>query len=166
MMQKSLQKQGPSLRISHQSETILLRRAVAELQLELLELKKNINTLDKADKKIVLLSNGQHHYISLSDIIYCAADGNYTKVYIHQDTHSNQDQSRCILLSKTLKSTVDLIDSTDFIRCHQSYVINKKYVIGYSSRKGLWLTLSNEKSIPVSRRNKTWVVDLLLTLNF
>ena len=159
-MQKSLQKQAPQLRISHQSETILLRRTVAELQLELLELKKNINTMNKADKKVVLSSNGQHYYIPLSDIIYCAADGNYTNVCFHQDTNSHEDQSRCILISKTLKSAVDLMDSDDFIRCHQSYLINKKHVTGYNSRKGLWLTLSNEDSIPVSRRNKTRVLAL------
>jgi two-component system LytT family response regulator len=166
MTQKSIQKQAPQLRISHQSETILLRRIVAEIQLELMELKNNINTVDKVDEKVVLLSNGKHHYISLNDIIYCEADGNYTKVYIRQDTTSNQDQSRSILIFKTLKSTGDLLDSGAFIRCHQSYMINKKYVTGYNSGKGLCLTLSNDKSIPVSRRNKTRVLALLVKLNF
>ena len=86
MIQKSLQKQPSQLRISHQSETILLRRAVKELQLELLELKKSINMVDNANNKVALFSNGQHYYIPLDDIIYCAADGNYTKVYFYQNT--------------------------------------------------------------------------------
>ena len=66
IMQKLLQKELPQLRVVHQSEVLQLRRALADLQTEVLELKKNINgTNTQADpRKILLSSNGQHHLIS------------------------------------------------------------------------------------------------------
>jgi two-component system LytT family response regulator len=170
----------PQLRVAHESEVLLLRRALSALQAELLELKKNMNvsTIKSADRKVVLSSNGQHHLILLNDIIYCEAEGNYTKVFIQQENKPEAEpfslrsagrRSRSLLISKTLKSTIDLIASgglpakqacrqAGFIRCHQSYFVNKNHVIGYGSNNGLHLKLSTGKCIPVSRRNRKVVL--------
>lgn len=42
-----------------------------------------------------------------------------------------------------------LLPSCDFMRCHQSYIVNRKYVLSLSSEE---LVLINQRRIPVSRR--------------
>ena len=65
------------------------------------------------------------------------------------------------MISKTLKSIKDLISSDEFIRCHQSFLVNKTHVKGYVNNDGLQLAMSDEKHIPVSRRNKKLVLTLI-----
>ena len=162
-MQNILTKQAPHLRISHQSEVLILRQELATLQAEMKEIKQQMNQSNTTSRprKITLSSNGQHHFIALDDILYCEADGSYTKVFIRQKNSTLTSaplSQRIILISRTLKSMNNLISSSDFIRCHQSYLVNKKHVAGYESKNGLHLKLSDENIIPVSRRNKKEVL--------
>ena len=87
--------------------------------------------------------------VAIFDILYCKSEGNYTTFYL-----INSDK---ILVSKPMKKILELLSETDFIRCHQSYVVNKAHVVRYN-KQGI-LVMSTEAKVPVSSRRKDFVLE-------
>jgi DNA-binding LytR/AlgR family response regulator len=75
--------------------------------------------------------------ISLEDITHIEALGRY--LYIHD----NKNSYKCI---KSLKTTLNDL-SDDFVRCHNSYIVNMNYIQSIS-RTGCVLT--NNMNLPIS----------------
>ncbi len=140
---------APTLRVSYQSEVISLRQQLLEMQKELKMLK---TPRDQRQEKIAIPYEGGYQFVSSRDIMYCQADGNYTSIVMEQKT---------IVISKTLKSVCSLMANTSFIRCHQSYFVNPDKISGYSLKDGLTLQLTNNMSVPVSRRKKEQVLQVI-----
>ena len=89
----------------------------------------------------------------LSSIVYCEAKGNYAQVHLYP---KNQ-----ILISKTLKKLVDMIDHPDFCRIHKSYYINMNYIVSYNRSENI-VELKNGTYLPVSvRKNESFVKKLV-----
>ena len=87
--------------------------------------------------------------LALQDFIYATADGNYTTVFYWRD---GQVQKRLLRLS--LKNVAQqLADFEDIIRCHRSYVVNKRQIEDISGNaRSLNLRMADgTASIPVSR---------------
>jgi two-component system LytT family response regulator len=94
-----------------------------------------------------LLIEGVHnvHYISLSNIIYCEANNNWTKVYtLGQKTYE---------VCQTLKQIEERIHSEDFFRTHRSYLVNLLFVKEITGSYEL-LKLVEEYTIPIARRRR------------
>lgn len=104
--------------------------------------------------KIPLSFSTKTLYVEPEEIIYCKSDGNYTEVYL-----KNGDKE---VLSKKLKDVESLIGETVFLRVHNSYLVNMKYLKEFIKTDGSYLILENGASIPVSRTKKA---DLLHFLN-
>ena len=104
---------------------------------------KNIN------KRIVLKTADTVFAIHEDDILYCKSEGNYTTFY-----SSITDK---IVITKSAKKVEELLSEQKYVRCHQSYLVNKKHVIKYS-KKG-FLVLKNEIKIPVSSRRKEYTLE-------
>jgi two-component system LytT family response regulator len=84
--------------------------------------------------------------IEQEDILYCKADGRYTKIFIGKDNS--------ILASKLLKDVESSLPSKNFCRIHHSYLINLNHLTGIKNHKKLILKENIE--IPIARRrNKT-----------
>lgn len=94
--------------------------------------------------RIVLKTSDSIYAMDQDDILYCHSEGNYTTVYTQK--------SNKILVSGHIKKLEELLPPHIFIRCHQSYIINKNHVLKYSKRGHL--LLKNETKIPVSSRRK------------
>ena len=103
---------------------------------------KDINT----DPKIALIINKQTRYISISEIIRCQADNNYTEVYL-------KDGSKAIL-SKTLKDFEEMLNGFGFLRCHHSHLVNINYIRGIQGPGFNKILLNNDFLIPISRMKK------------
>lgn len=101
-------------------------------------------------KRIVLNTADLLHIVDLNDITYCLADGAYT--------HFHFTDRKPILVSKTLAHFENIIDSNQFIRTHQSYLVNMRHVTQFDKRNGGSLVLANEIEIPVSTRKKEEVL--------
>lgn len=86
----------------------------------------------------------------ISDILYCEADNNYTKIYM-------ADLSRH-LVTKPLSYFDSILGNCNFIRIHKSYLVNLNHIIAYSKADGGFVTLSNDQKIEISKRKK----DILL----
>lgn len=99
-------------------------------------------------KRIVLKTMENVYVVYEDDILYCKSDGNYTTFYTQK--------SEKILVSKPIKKALELLSDDTFIRCHQSYLVNKKHVVRYN-KQGV-LIMNTEIKVPVSSRRKEYVI--------
>lgn len=65
------------------------------------------------------------------------------------------------MVSKKIKDVLDLFSSQDIIRVHQSFLININYVKEYIKNEGYYLKLDNNITIPVSKPNRTYLLDVI-----
>ncbi|EDP72170.1 response regulator [Flavobacteriales bacterium ALC-1] len=100
-------------------------------------------------KRIVLKTLDNVYVVYEDDILYCKSEGNYTTFYTQK--------SEKILISKPMKKALELLSDDIFIRCHQSYLVNKKHVVRYN-KQGV-LVMNSEVKVPVSSRRKDYVID-------
>ena len=81
-----------------------------------------------------------------NDIITCHSTDNYTTL--------NLVNGEKVMASKTIRHYEDILTPLGFIRPHQSYLINTKYIQQYSKKDGGFLIMSDNSAIPVSRNKK------------
>ena len=98
------------------------------------------------NKKIALPTQEAIRYVDISSIVRCEASNNYTFIFL-------QDGEK-ILIAKTLKEYADLLPSTEFLRTHQTHLVNKNYIKSWLKEEGGTLLLTNGTTIPVSRVNR------------
>jgi two-component system, LytTR family, response regulator len=104
------------------------------------------NPRDKANKIPLPILNG-FQFITISSIIYCEADEDYTYVYL------NDNQK--ITVSKSIKEFEDLLTEYDFFRIHHSFLINRNFIKKYIKGEGGTVLTEHGVELPVSRRRKT-----------
>ncbi|QZE15191.1 LytTR family DNA-binding domain-containing protein [Halosquirtibacter laminarini] len=75
--------------------------------------------LDEEAKELVVKTIDQIYYIQIKDIVMLQSEGAYTRI-------STKDTT--ILASKHLKYYEQLVSPYGFIRTHQSFVVNKRFV--------------------------------------
>jgi len=100
-------------------------------------------------KRIVLKTLENVYVVYEDDISYCKSEGNYTTFYIKK--------SEKILVSKSIKKVLELLSEDVFVRCHQSYLVNKKHVVRYN-KQGV-LVMDSQAKVPVSSRRKDYVIE-------
>jgi len=101
-------------------------------------------------KKIIINTVKEKHIVNVNDILYCQSEGAYTKIIT---TNSN------ILASKNLKHFQELLPEENFIRTHQSFLVNKTVIISIKNNN---LLLINDTEIPISSRRKSEINTILL----
>ena len=104
-------------------------------------------------KNIALPTSEGYSFVSIDDIIYVKAESNYCWVFI-----KNGDK---FLLSKTLKSLEMMLTGNQFVRVHQSFVINLDYAEKYVKGQGGYLIMKNSEQIPVSRARREVLIEIL-----
>lgn len=101
---------------------------------------------DKTQLRIAIPGNKETIFISPDSILFCKADNNYTVFYLQEsDKHTS---------SKPIFEYEELLSPYGFIRCHQSYLVNKAFIKSWIKVDGDKLGLQGGFEIPVSRNNK------------
>lgn len=124
-----------------------------DLNKQLAVLMQQMTHKNEHERKIVLKDIDGTYFIKVNDILFCEAEGTYTKFYF---TNSNP-----ILVSKNLKEYETLLEPLGFIRTHHSYLANPEKIKMYDKADGGSLILDGGLSIPVSQRKKDAVLWLL-----
>ena len=104
------------------------------------------------DDTITLNTQEEIRIVKRDDIIRMESMGNYTTFHI-------ADKSK-VLVTKTMKDYVDIV-GPDFLRVHQSHMINKKHVRSYIKTEGGYLLMNDDSRVPVSVRKKAAVIESL-----
>lgn len=103
-------------------------------------------------KKVAFPTSEGLEFIRKENIIRCASDGNYTRVFIKGQNP--------LLISKTLKVVNELIDDEEqFVRPHASHLINLDYVAKYIKGSGGQLIMDDGFVVPVSKLKKSKLFD-------
>lgn len=105
------------------------------------------------ENKIVLHTQEKIVSADIQTISHCVSEGNYTTFFF-------LDGSK-LLITKTLKEFEKILTPHQFIRTHQSYLINGKEVKEFIKTEGGYLLLKNGSRIPVSVRKRTEVLGKL-----
>lgn len=111
-----------------------------------------VEATNSSNTRLVLRNTSGIHFMSFKELAYCRGEGSYT--------HFCDDANNSIMVSKPLKEYEDVLPGVDFIRCHQSYIVNKHHVRRIT--KDDFLELKNGILIPVSIRKKEAVFKELL----
>jgi len=133
---------------------IELQQAITKAKEKIASKKQNLNLENLLDyinndrtksKKIALPTLQQTHYVSVDEIIRCEAYNNYTTFYLKN--------ASSIVVCKTLKEFVALLEPYNFRRSHQSHLVNLDYVKGLRKDGGGTLLLEDGTLIPISRQH-------------
>lgn len=103
--------------------------------------------------KIALPQQQEVRYVPVADIVRCEAQNTYTWFFL-----SSNDK---ILVSKPLKEYDELLAPHNFIRCHQTHLVNPAFVKSFLKEDGGGLLLQNGVKIPVSKQKKDYVKEAL-----
>jgi len=95
--------------------------------------------------KIILIPDGKvKRVILIKNVIYCKSDNCYTEFFIN-----GIDKPLC--MSKNLKSIEQFLPKDQFVRSHQSYLINVDFIDNFQPRSHI-VKLKTGKSVKLSRR--------------
>lgn len=119
-------------------------------------LKQSLSAPNERPKKISLHTLEKIIVVDLDEIVRCKSDNNYTEFHF-------VDGSK-ILVTKTLKSFADLLKNYQFLRIHQSHLVNVKYIKAFIKSDGGYLILKDKSTVPVSVRKRPEVIDALNTI--
>lgn len=116
----------------------------------------SIVNLPSKEHRVAIQLMKEIRFIDPADIIRCEAANNYT--HIHLKTGER------LIASKGLFEFDEILKNYHFIRCHQSHLVNKKYIKSLLSRDMVFELQLTEKDtrIPVSRLKKDCVKSALL----
>ncbi|AXT62747.1 DNA-binding response regulator [Aquimarina sp. AD10] len=137
-----------------------LAQAIAKAKKQIQPNKERLNILkdtlsapEQKPDKISLHTLDKIIIVSLDDIIRCESDSNNTIFYL-------QDGQK-IFVTKTLKYFADMLKNYQFLRVHQSHLVNLQCISAFIKTDGGYLMLKNGENIPVSVRKKNEVMEIL-----
>lgn len=106
----------------------------------------NLSLTSSQFEKLAVPSVDGIEFIPVQEIIFCQADGNYTKIHLRN--------RNSLLASRTLKDFEMLLSEAGFYRVHHASLINLKHISKYVKGEGGYLILAEGHEVPVSRRRK------------
>ncbi|NHN25305.1 response regulator transcription factor [Flavobacterium jejuense] len=121
--------------------------------------KQQINTVKQVWKsdgdQLILSFHDSFQVIDLNELLFCESDKGYTTFYCCND--------KKYVVSKTLKEFEERLLKANFLRPHQSFMVNLKFIDKYD-KSGV-IHLKNGKKVPVSSRKKESFLTSFLNWN-
>lgn len=116
----------------------------------------HITSSPDQQKKICLATSEGLEFVTTSDIIFCEACGSYTTFHLKNNSK--------IVVSKNLKEYETLLDGNNFLRVHNSYLINLRQVKKYIKADGGSIIMENDHQISISVKKRQVFVDAMAAL--
>ena len=98
------------------------------------------------DQKIALPQREGYEFVEVSSILYCQAEGAYTKVLL--------DNKRSMLISRSLGDVEELLPPDMFQRIHHSSLVNVSFISQFLRTDGGYVVLKNGEKLSVSKGKK------------
>ncbi len=119
------------------------------------------NLLDLLDKKqpdqnqkIALPTQKETFLVPIKEIIRCESSNNYTTFYL--------TNGLAHVISKPLYEYDELLSPYEFIRCHQSHLVNKMYIKSILNEDSGYLLMEySTQKIPIAKQRKSTIKALL-----
>ncbi len=104
-------------------------------------------------QKIALPNRDGYEFAQAQSILYCLAQGAYTKVIF--------TDKRSLLISKTLGDIEEMLPSEIFIRIHHSTIVNLNAVTHYVRTDGGYVVMNTNERLMVSKARKEVLLEKL-----
>ncbi|MBX2888358.1 MAG: response regulator transcription factor [Ferruginibacter sp.] len=106
------------------------------------------NALTKKDQfsKIMITSTDTIYFVNVDEIIYLESQANYSNVFLLNGVK--------YVTTRSLKEFQELLPENNFLRIHNSYIINLKFLRKYTQKEGGQIEMERNIVLPVSRRRK------------
>jgi len=111
----------------------------------------NFKAIQGHKPRLAIPTTGGLSFFDIDEIVRCESDNNYTTFYLINE--------RKFVSSKTLKEYDEILSEYQFLRVHQSHLVNPKFIKEYT-QKGM-LQMTDGARVPVSRRKHHWVLEKL-----
>ena len=105
------------------------------------------------DQKIALPQREGYEFVEVSSILYCLAEGAYTKVVL--------ENKRSMLISRALGDVEELLPPDIFQRIHHSSLVNVSYISQFLRTDGGYVVLGNGEKLAVSKSKKDSLMERL-----
>lgn len=122
-------------------------------QLLLQNLLHYFNNEKSRQQKLALPTAGETRLVRITDIVRCESSNSYTTFFL--------SDGEKIMVSRPIGEYEQLLGGYNFLRVHQSHLINKDFVQSLLKKDGLSLLLKDGSSIPVSRQKKDAIMEAL-----
>jgi two-component system LytT family response regulator len=103
-------------------------------------------------QRIALTTGDGMIFVPTSEIIYCEAESNYTKVVL--------TGGKRVVVSKVLKDIDEAIGGPDFCRVHSSFLININRINKYVRGDGGYLIMEDDTMVSISRNRRQEFMEL------
>ncbi|MBK9734357.1 MAG: response regulator transcription factor [Saprospiraceae bacterium] len=124
------------------------------LQKQLSVMMEQLTEKKPKEAQIVLKDIDKTYFVRISDILYCEAEGSYTKFYL-TDTEP-------IFVSRNLRTYEEILAPAGFIRTHHSCLVNPNKIKIYDRKTDCGtLILEGGHVLPVAQRKKEFVLQFL-----
>lgn len=105
------------------------------------------------DQKIALPQREGYEFVEVCSILYCQAEGAYTKVWL--------DNKRSMLISRSLGDVEELLPADIFQRIHHSSLVNVSFISQFLRSDGGYVVLENGEKLAVSKSKKDSLMERL-----
>jgi two-component system LytT family response regulator len=122
-------------------EKILSSAGVANIQNLLHNIKQPTQ-----EQKIALPTRDGYEFVQVNTILYCGAEGAYTKI-VFNDKHS-------LLISRSLGDIEEMLPHEIFIRIHHSTIVNLNSVTHFIRADGGYVVMNSKEKLMVSKARK------------
>ena len=113
-------------------------------------LKESMSPQSTVDRIALPTAEGIH-FVYLTDIVWLESLGSYTKFHINGQ--------KPIVVSRLIKEYEELLEGFNFLRVHQSSMINMKHIKKYVRGDGGQVWMSDNSEIEVARRRKDELIE-------
>jgi two-component system LytT family response regulator len=108
----------------------------------------------KDEQRIALNTLRETRFVKTGEIIRCQSSNNYTTFFLKDEE---------LVVSKPIYEYEEILKDYGFIRCHQSHLVNIRYIKSWKKEYGDFLLLYDGTELPISRGKKDIVREVLNT---
>lgn len=111
----------------------------------------NMKSIHIQKPRLAIPTTGGLVFFDIDEILRCESDKNYTTFFLIN--------GKKFISAKTLKEYEELLSEYNFIRVHQSHLVNPQFIREYIQKGSM--EMRDGTRIPVSRRKHQWVHEKL-----
>lgn len=127
-------------------QAVQTARVVIEQKQDNLRMQHLIQNIkeNNSNKTIALSLTDRIEFVEIKSILRCESDNNYTTIYL-KGNHK-------YIVSKPLKEFDELLTPSEFLRVHQSHLINLSEVKRFVKSNGGYILMKDNSQVPISRQ--------------
>jgi len=112
-----------------------------------------LENISASKKRIVLPLSDKMEFVEVDRILRIQGEGNYSHVYLKSGGK--------FMVCKALKEFDELLSEYNFLRVHQSHLINLNEVKSYIKTDGGYIKMNDGSSVSISRQRREMVLGVL-----